>query len=67
MSSNSSAFSAQVITVRGLITVDTSPLMNPERVSSASATMALTVLRPASLSYDGTFAITISTSASWPR
>ncbi len=36
------AFSDQVITVRGLITVEMSPLMNPARVRSASATMLST-------------------------
>jgi hypothetical protein len=38
------AFSAQVITVRGLITVDRSPLMKALRVMSASRTMLETVL-----------------------
>ena len=50
MPPKSCAFSAQVITVRGLMTVETSPFMNPERVRSASATMALMVWRPSSLS-----------------
>ena len=46
-----SLFSAQVITVRGDITVEMSPLMKPDRVSSASTTMLLTTLRRASVSY----------------
>jgi hypothetical protein len=37
MSPKISAFSAQVITVRGLITVEMSPLMKALRVRSASA------------------------------
>jgi hypothetical protein len=36
------AFSAQVITVRGLITVLMSPAMKPARVRSARATIAST-------------------------
>ena len=40
------AFSAQVITVRGLMTVEMSPLMKPLRVSSASDTMAEILSRP---------------------
>ena len=44
------AFSAQVITVRGDITVEMSPLMKPARVRSASATIALIRRRPSSLS-----------------
>ena len=55
------------MTVRGDITVEMSPLMNPERVRSARATMALMVRRPSSLSQLGAFASTISTSASCGR
>jgi hypothetical protein len=40
------AFSAQVITVRGLMTVDRSPLMKAFRVMSASRTILDTMLRP---------------------
>ena len=49
MSPKISAFSAQVMTVRGLITVDRSPLMKAERVRSATRTMLETILRLASL------------------
>ena len=38
-----SAFCAQVITVRGLMTVEMSPLMKPARVSSAQETIAAVV------------------------
>ena len=41
-----SAFSAQVITVRGLMTVDRSPLMKAERVMSATRTILLTMSLP---------------------
>ena len=40
-----SAFSAQVMTVRGLITVDRSPLMKAERVMSATRTILVTMSR----------------------
>ena len=43
MSLKMRAFSAQVMTVRGDMTVEMSPLMKPARVRSASATMALIV------------------------
>ncbi|MNT99426.1 hypothetical protein D3C72_2422660 [compost metagenome] len=43
-------FSAQVITVRGLITVDRSPLMKAERVRSASRTMLEMIFLPFSVS-----------------
>ena len=39
MSPKISAFSAQVMTVRGLITVERSPLMKALRVMSATRTM----------------------------
>ena len=61
------AFCAQVMTVRGLITVEMSPLMKPARVRSARRTMDATVLRPASSSYSGTLEATIFTSASTGR
>ena len=46
MSSKMSAFSAQVITVRGLITVERSPFMKALRVRSATRTILLTMSRP---------------------
>ena len=45
-----SEFSAQLITVRGDITVDMSPAMKPPRVRSATDTMAEMILRPLSVS-----------------
>ena len=56
------AFWAQVITVRGLITVEMSPPMKPERVMSATRTMLATVLRPASVSNWLTLATTMAVS-----
>jgi len=44
-----SAFWAQVITVRGLMTVDMSPFMKALRVMSATRTMALIVRRPSAV------------------
>ncbi|CKY64179.1 Uncharacterised protein [Mycobacterium tuberculosis] len=49
MSPKISAFSAQVMTVRGDITVDRSPLAKALRVRSARRTILLTVSRPASV------------------
>ena len=57
------AFSAQVITVRGDITVEMSPLMNPARVRSASATIAsMRFLIAASLASAPSLAMTIEVS-----
>jgi len=41
-----SEFSAHVITVRGLITVEISPFMKALRVRSATRTILLTMSRP---------------------
>jgi hypothetical protein len=41
-----SAFSAQMITVRGLMTVEMSPFMNALRVRSATRTILPTMSRP---------------------
>src|SRR2546429_147401 len=49
MSLKMSAFSAQVITVRGLITVEISPFMKALRVRSATRTILLTMSRPWSI------------------
>ena len=68
MSPKISAFSAQVMTVRGLITVDRSPLMKALRVRSATRTMCDTVLRLASvLANDLALASTIFASSSCGR
>jgi hypothetical protein len=61
-----STFSAQVMTVRGDISVDRSPAAKPLRVSSATATIAATSLRPASSASEGTRACTIAISSSPP-
>ena len=44
-----SAFSAQVMTVRGLITVEMSPFMKALRVRSATRTILLTMSRPSAV------------------
>ena len=56
------AFCAQVMTVRGLITVLMSPPMKPARVMSATRTMFATCLRPTSLSNSATLATTMAVS-----
>ncbi len=61
------AFCAQAITVRGDITVERSPFMKAVRLRSATVTIWLIVLRPASVLYCGFFDRTIATSASWLR
>jgi len=62
-----SQFSAQVITVRGDISVDRSPAAKPLRVSSATVTMAEISLRPLSSFLAGTRASTIAISSSCGR
>jgi hypothetical protein len=60
-------FSAQVITVRGDISVLRSPAAKPWRVRSAIATMRCARLRPASSASAGTRASTMATSSSAGR
>jgi len=67
MSLKISAFSAHVITVRGDITTDRSPLMKPLRVRSATATMLEIVRLPDSDCQCGALPSTISTSMSCGR
>ena len=62
-SPNNAWFSAQVITVRGDISVDRSPAAKPLRVRSATATIARTISWPASLFIEGTRACTIAISS----
>src|SRR5712672_4752151 len=50
MSAKIAAFSAQVMTVRGLITVEMSPFMKALRVMSATRTIAMIVRRPSASS-----------------
>ena len=61
------AFSAQVMTVRGDITVDNSPAANAVRVKFASATMRRTVSCCASDSFQGERASTMAASVSGDR
>jgi hypothetical protein len=62
-----STFSAQVMTVRGDISVERSPAAKPLRVRSATATIDATSLRPASSASEGTRACTIAISSSAGR
>ena len=56
-----------LMTVRGDMTVEMSPFINPCRVRPASRTMASMFLRPVSLFQSGALANMISISSSWGR
>ncbi|MNE81498.1 hypothetical protein D3C80_1781560 [compost metagenome] len=61
------AFWAQVMTVRGDMTVEMSPFMKALRVMSATRTMAAMRRLPSASFHSGILAATISASTSWSR
>ena len=67
MSPKISAFCAQLITVRGLITVEMSPLMKPWRDKSATLIIFSTVSLPSGSSYSPDLARTICASTAAGR